>query len=59
MTPHMTHFCMDIEFAQSIFKFNNPVVLSFRYATDLHNIKTKKTKTYIYIIIIILISILL
>ena len=56
----MTHFCMDIEFAQSIFKFNNPVVLSFRYATDLHNIKTKKNKNiYIYIyIIIILISIL-
>ena len=50
MTPHMTHFCMDIEFAQSIFKFNNPVVLSFRYATDLHNIKTKKNKNiYIYI----------
>ena len=52
MTPHMTHFCMDIEFAQSSFKFNNPVVLSFRYATDLHNIKTKKNKNiYIYIYI--------
>ena len=29
-TPHITQFCMDIEFAHSIFKFNNPAVLSFR-----------------------------
>ena len=28
--PHITQFCMDIEFAHSIFKFNNPAVLSFR-----------------------------